>query len=236
MFWVHEAPSSNLGAPTIFLFIVPFSNGHSFAEVMGHDPFMKISRLPLYVTCALALAASMPASVAFAADVGPKIKLKQGQTYMGRFVHDHPIQGIQQPLHSEGRFTVTRGDAITWEIEKPMMTSTIITPKGLSQTLGEFPMLSIKPDRVPFIAVIERDLLWALAGDWDKLRKDFTISTSGTDEAWVATITPIVKPNEKAKPFQKIVAKGGRYVDSAEIILPSGAVDTVSFSDQFITK
>ena len=178
----------------------------------------------------------MPVSAAFAADVGPKIKLKPGQTYMGRFVHDHPVQGVEQPLHSEGRFTITRGDMITWEIEKPMMTNTIITPKGLTQTLGDFPLLQVKPDRVPFLAELEKNLLWALSGDWDKLRENFEVTTSGTDQSWIVTITPIPKPAEKAKPFQKIVARGGKHVDSAQVVLPSGSVDTVSFSDQFVTK
>jgi len=193
---------------------------------------MKTARLPLLVTCALAFAAATPCP-AYAADVGPRVKLKAGQTLMGTFTQEHPVQGYDQPIKTEGRFSISPGDMITWQIEKPMMTNTIINAKGLTQTIGDFPLLRIKPEQVPYLLELESDLLQALSGDWDGLRGKFNISASGSNEAWVATITPRQTPNTP-KPFRKVIAKGGRYVESAEVILPSGATDHLTFSDQFI--
>jgi len=195
---------------------------------------MKKSHPLLLVACVAALAASLPAPVFAALEVGPKIKLKAGQTLRGSFVHEHLVKGFDAPLRTSGTYTITPGDMITWEIEKPMATSTMITSKGLSQTIGNLPLLQIKPAQVPFLADLEKNLLWALDGEWDKLKPDFTITTKGTDQAWEVTITPKPKANAP-KPFQKIVAHGGQYVEAADFVTQSGATDHVTFSDPFIT-
>jgi len=194
---------------------------------------MKMSHRPLLMTCALALAAITPSPI-YAADVGPRVKLHDGQTLMGRFTHEHPVKGYDKPIKTEGNFTIAPGDMITWQIEKPMMTNTIINAKGLTQTIGDFPLLQVKPQQVPYLRNLETDLLWALSGNWDKLRGNFQISTKGSDQAWVVTIQPLEKQGT-AKPFQKIVARGGQYVESADVMLRGGAVDHLTFSEQFVT-
>lgn len=199
---------------------------------------MKICRLP----CLLALGLTLTAGIGFiplcahaAANeaLGPKINLKANQTFMGHFVHEHPVQGFEGPMRSEGHFTVDGNDKIVWAIEKPMMTTTTITNEGLTQSVGNFTLLRVSADKMPFLAEMQKNLLWALSGKWDKLRKDFTITQSGTNDAWEVTITPKEQEGVR-KPFQKLIAKGKTYVEKAEIVLPSGTVDHLTFSNSVI--
>ncbi len=169
------------------------------------------------------------------AKAGPQITLKENQSLTGRFVHDHPVQGFDGPLRSEGRFSVSGKDKIVWAIEKPMATTTTLTPEGLTQSVGQFALLKLNRQQMPFLSEVQKNLLWALAGHWEKLKDDFTItSVESPAQRWTVTFVPKEKVGTR-KPFQKIVAQGSRFVESAEILLQNGVTDHVSFSETTIT-
>ena len=186
-----------------------------------------------FVVCALALLTASPV-LAASGGLGPQIDLKPHQTFTGRFVHQHPVDGFDAPLRSEGRFEVDGKNKIVWAIEKPMMTTTTITDDGLTQGVGGYTLLKISNDKMPFLAELQRDLLWALSGKWSKLEKDFTITQSGTSGAWTVTVTPKETGTATRKPFRQLIAKGSRYVEQAEIVLPSGVTDHLTFSGQAV--
>lgn len=200
---------------------------------MNTSSFLTIAFGALLVT---GLVAPLP-TFAAAGEValGPQINLKAGQSFSGRFIHEHPVDGFDAPMRSEGRFTIDGSDKITWAIEKPMMTTTTITDAGLTQSVGNFTLLKVPVEKMPFLAEVQRNLLWALSGKWEKLKKDFTIAQHGNAQAWEVTITP--KENSTTrKPFQKLVASGSQsFVEKAVVVLPSGVVDHLIFSDPAIT-
>ena len=191
-------------------------------------------RTVLLITALTAsLSFSQPASAA-ANEAGPNIKLKNGQTLSGRFVHEHPVDGFDKPMRTEGRYTVDTNNRIVWAIEKPMMTTTTITNEGLTQSVGQYTLLKVSAQQMPFLAEMQQKLLWAVSGDWEKLKPDFILTHTGGPQAWEVTITPKENP-QKRKPFSKLVARGSRYVERADIVLPSGTVDHVTFSDSAVS-
>lgn len=169
---------------------------------------------------------------ALAAEAGPRLALAQGQSLTGHFIHEHPVQGFTTPLRTEGHFSLQAGGPILWSIEKPMATTTAIDPSGMTQSVGNFPILKISAQQMPFLAEVGSKLVAALNGDWAKLADDYTVVKTGTPARWSVTLTPIEKTGA-AKPFQKLVAHGGRFVESADIVLRTGT-DKVIFSDQAI--
>lgn len=169
------------------------------------------------------------------AKAGPHITFKENQRLTGRFVHNHPVQGFDVPLRSEGRFSVLGKDKIIWAIEKPMATTTTLTPEGLTQRVGQFALLNLTCQQMPFLSDIHKNLLWALAGHWEKLKDDFTVTSVETPaHRWMVTLVPKEKAGTR-QPFQKIVAQGSHFVESAEILLQNGVTDHVSFSETTIT-
>ncbi|MFA6279234.1 MAG: hypothetical protein WC612_00375 [Bdellovibrionales bacterium] len=169
------------------------------------------------------------------AEAGPHITLKEDQSLTGRFVHDHPVQGFDVPLRSEGRFSVSGKDRIVWAIEKPMATTTTLTPEGLTQSVGQFALLRLNRQQMPFLSEVQKNLLWALAGNWERLKGDFTItSVEEPAHRWTVTFVPKEKVGTR-KPFQKIVAHGARFVEDADILLQNGVTDHVSFSETVLT-
>ncbi len=191
----------------------------------------RVVRVSAVMTVGILFLGSMPA----VADGGPRITLKENQSLTGRFVHEHPVQGFDEPLRSEGRFSVSGKDKIVWTIEKPMATTTTLTPEGLTQSVGSFALLKLNRQKMPFLSEVQKNLLWALAGNWEKLKSDFTItSASMPNHRWTVTFVPKDKAGTK-KPFQKIVAQGARFVENVEILLHNGVTDHVSFSETIIT-
>lgn len=162
--------------------------------------------------------------------VGPSISLKDDQILHGRFVHEHPTEGFDRPLRSEGQFSVTAKDKIVWAIEKPMATTTTITSEGLTQSVGTYPLLRLTHAQMPFLAHVQQSLMWALSGQWDKLKKDYIVQIKGDDSRWEVTIKP-KEGSPVPKPFQSMTAQGGKYVEKANILLRNGVSDHVTFSD-----
>ena len=80
------------------------------------------------------------------------------------------------------------------------------------------------------IGRVQKSLLWALSGQWEKLKADYTITREAQGKRWEVTLVPKDKPNVR-KPFQKLVARGEQYVEEAEVLLRGGITDHVAFSE-----
>lgn len=174
---------------------------------------------------------SLLAAPAFADGPGPRIALGPGRVLTGRFAHEHPIEGIANPLRTEGSFTLAPGNLV-WAVEKPMATTTRLAGGTLTQSIGAYPLFQMTPAQMPLLAGAEAQIFAALSGDWAKLNRDYVISRKGDEKAWTVTLTPRAKG---PKPFQKIVARGGLFVDSADIYMKK-TVDRIVFTNQRLVE
>ncbi len=187
-----------------------------------------------FLPLAAALLLALLALPALAEGPGPHLRLKPGQALIGRFIHEHPVKGFDQPMRTEGRFLLSPGKQIVWAIEKPMATTTTLSNGRLVQSVGNLALLEITSEQMPFLSEVEGQILAALSGDWKKLEKDFIVARKAEGEKWVVAITPRERKGA-ARPFQKIVARGGAFVEGADILLKD-AVDHVVFLDQRLIR
>lgn len=190
---------------------------------MTYRPF-----LPLLFLCLFLLTGGS----ARAGEAGPHLELKAGMALTGRFVHEHPVQGFDKPLASEGTFLLAPAQAMRWQIEKPMATTTLVDASGLRQSIGNFVLIKMTPTQMPFLSEVQAQLIAALNGDWKKVEKDFIVKRSGSASAWTVTLVPRVAGRA---PFLRLVATGGRFVDRVRIDMRQGS-DTIVFSGQSVGK
>jgi hypothetical protein len=211
-----------------------YSMGHDFDVLGGLDGLCYYvgDRMKRYfLIFALILLAFAPLQVR-AQVVGPQLNLKGGVALTGRFVHEHPVQGFDKPMRSEGSFLISPMGPMRWTIEKPMATTTTVDEGGLTQSVGTFVLLKMTPQQMPFLADVRAQLLAALNGEWKRLEKDFIVNRKPAKTGWHITLTPRVPGSA---PFQRLVATGNKFVDKVSIEMRS-ATDTIVFSDQALSK
>ena len=186
----------------------------------------------LFICLGLVLGVLFYGACAQASASGPQLNLKAGQSLTGRFVHEHPVQGFDKPMLTEGAFALVPSKQMQWMIQKPMATTTVIDAGGLTQRVGTFVLLKMTPQQMPFLADVQDKLLWALNGEWKKLEKDFVVKRSAKGSGWQVALTP---RNLASAPFQRLVATGGRFVDKVSIEMRQ-STDTIVFTEQAIGK
>jgi hypothetical protein len=186
-------------------------------------------RFALFAVFLLLLAPS-----AAAAD-GPTSSIAKDQVLRGRFVQERQISGFKTALRTEGRFVLAPSRGLIWQAEKPFAVTTIITPAGLDQTVDGKQTLNLDAAKLPFLSRLYAMLGGALAGDWSKMESDFIVTRAGDDRRWQVRMVPR-KADDPAMPFRSIVVNGGRFLDKILLTKPDGDEDTLTFSDQAVTK
>ncbi len=180
----------------------------------------------LITLCALIL--SFPA---FAADplIGQKI-VSSHNVLRGHFTEERQMKGFNGPLRSQGHFVVAPGYGLIWAIEKPFPTTTIITTNGLVQDVGGSKVMQMPVKKMPFLLHLYDMLGGALEGHWQALEKDFIIATTNDGDGWQVTLQPRQADNP-AMPFQTIIVKGNRFVESVLLEKADGDLDALTFNN-----
>jgi|GEM_PF-1232227 len=201
------------------------------ALMMKTHPFFAF--LALFLLCL-----GLSVQPAQASDVGPHIKLSVGQKLSGHFMLQHeslaPSETTREPFSSSGHFVFAPGQQIVWSIEKPFPSDVTISEGKMSFGIGEHKMLDMKTGQLPFLANLESYIRLALNSDWSSLKNDFDIKTSGSNSSWTITVTP----HDDAfatRPFEKMVARGGRFVESADVY-SSKSIEHVTLTNQTISS
>jgi hypothetical protein len=167
-----------------------------------------------------------------AAGVEPSPTIGTGEVLRGGFVQERHLKGFNAPLRSEGHFVLVPGRGLIWRVEKPFAVTTIITAAGLVQQVGGNETMRLAAARLPFLSHLYEMLGGALGGDWHALETDFTVARSGDAAGWQVHLTPRKTDDPLAMPFAAISAKGGRFVETVEMIKPDGDADVLTFLDQ----
>jgi hypothetical protein len=177
--------------------------------------------------------AVIPSPDARAADPQIGEPLKPGEILRGRFVQERSLQGFQAPLKSEGTFVVAQGKGLIWTVEKPFPTTTVITPDGLVQEARGNETLRLPASRVPFLTRLYDMLSGTMTGDWNAMKSQFAVETSGTADNWTLQLRP-KSSGEASMPISEMRIQGGRYVDDVDMHRPSGDRDHLQFHDQTV--
>lgn len=184
------------------------------------------------IVAALALASLASICVA---EVAPAPTLAPGQTLHGRFVQVRHLKGLASPLKSDGTFVLAPGTGLIWRIEEPIKTTTVITPAGIRQIINGSEVQHIYAAKAPFVAHFYDMLNGALMGNWDTMRHDFAVKTTGDRGAWRTVLTPLRPDDPIAGMISSIVITGGKMVDGVEINRANGDSEGMTFLDQTVS-
>ena len=182
----------------------------------------------------VAIAIALLASVCVG-EGAPAPTLAAGQILHGRFVQVRHLKGLASPLKSDGTFVLAPGSGLIWRIEDPIKTTTVITPAGIRQIINGSEVQHIDTAKAPFVAHFYDMLNGALMGNWEAMRHDFAVKTTGDRGAWRTVLTPL-RPNDPiAGMIASIVITGGKMVDGVEINRANGDSESMRFLDQAVS-
>lgn len=154
--------------------------------------------------------------------------LKAGDVLRGRFIQERHMQGFAQPVRSEGSFIVAPGQGLIWKAESPFAVTTVVTQRGLVQSVGGTETTRLSAARLPFLSRLYDMMAGALAGDWRALEGVFAV-TRAADHV---SLLPLKPEDPTAQQIAAINARLGRFVDQVEIVKPNGDFDRLIFRDQ----
>lgn len=159
------------------------------------------------------------------------LTLAGGEVLRGRFTQRRFLQGFNSPLVSTGSFILAPGRGVVWRGEAPFALVTVMGPGGLVQRVAGGTTTHYPASRLPAIVRLYEIFGAALSGDWQKLVSVFDVRRDGTDNDWMVTLTPL-RAGEGTLPLRQVVVRGGRYVDSVEVMRLNGDWDRIEFSQQ----
>ncbi len=139
--------------------------------------------------------------------------------------------GFKTPLHSAGRFVIAPSQGIIWQAEKPFVTKTVITPKGIGQEINDKKSMNMDAGKIPFLTKLYEMIGGVLAGNWDILEHDFKIQRSGTEKKWQVILTTR-KPDDADMPFRSITINGSQFADKIVLDKKDGGSHILTFKNQ----
>ena len=159
------------------------------------------------------------------------LTLASGEVLRGRFTQQRFLQGFNAPLTSTGSFILAPRRGVVWRGETPFVVVTVMGPGGLVQRVSGGATTHYPASRLPAIVRLYEIFGAALSGDWRKLESIFEVRREGTESDWKVTLTPL-RSGEGGVPLRQVVVRGGRYVDSVEVMRINGDWDRIEFSQQ----
>jgi hypothetical protein len=159
------------------------------------------------------------------------LTLASGEVLRGRFTQQRFLQGFNGPLTSTGSFILAPGRGVVWRGETPFVVVTVMGPGGLVQRVSGGATTHYPASRLPAIVRLYEIFGAALSGDWRKLESIFEVRRDGTESDWKVTLTPL-RSGEGGLPLRQVVVRGGRNVDSVEVMRINGDWDRIEFSQQ----
>jgi len=159
------------------------------------------------------------------------LTLASGEVLRGRFTQQRFLQGFNAPLTSTGSFILAPRRGVVWRGETPFVVVPVMGPGGLVQRVSGGATTHYPASRLPAIVRLYEIFGAALSGDWRKLESIFEVRREGTESDWKVTLTPL-RSGEGGLPLRQVVVRGGRYVDSVEVMRINGDWDRIEFSQQ----
>lgn len=181
-----------------------------------------LSLLPVIVATAL-----LPGAVW--AEPTPDIQqirqhLKPATPFRSTFREERHIAALTAPLESEGEMRCLPQKGIVWRVTRPIERTTIITPSGLTIFSG-----TGEQEKISDRANISSALLSLMGGSVEETAENFTITTSGSVNAWSITLTP--KDTLVAEIVSGIVVRGTDRPEALEVQHANGDKVVTTFTE-----
>tara|TARA_Y100001956_G_scaffold81524_2_gene99303 strand:+ start:577 stop:1185 length:609 start_codon:yes stop_codon:yes gene_type:complete len=179
----------------------------------------------------LALIALSPFALAQVTDLNSlQQQLAQSETVRGDFTQSRHLEMFDQPLSSQGTFTLSKSHGLLWQQETPFPVHLVLTEDKLRQTFAGQDPQTITAQENPMAFYFSHVFLAVFHGDTKALKEQFTISFSTQEGSWNIILTPIKAPLNAV--FQHITLKGRDDIEHLELQELRGDKTEIAFTNQ----
>lgn len=147
------------------------------------------------------------------------------QSVSGYFRQQRSIQQLPVALQSNGRFSYSPSEGITWQTVQPVESVLSISEQGL--------LLDSRNQSTPS-PLFARLVLKLFLGDMKALEQYFVVRATGNPGSWRIHLSPT---NEAlALQYENIQVKGGEFTESLMLNESSGDSTTIDFYDVSVSS
>lgn len=179
----------------------------------------------------IALLAVSPFSSATVTDLESlQVQLAQHEIVRGDFTQLRHIEMFEQPLSSQGNFTLSKHQGLLWQQTVPFPVNLVLTKDKLRQTFaGQKPQTVTAKDN-PMAFYFSHVFLAVFHGDTQALQEQFDIAFKVTSGDWTITLTPKQAPLNAV--FETITLVGSQNIDQLTLKEIRGDKTEILFSNQ----
>lgn len=157
-------------------------------------------------------------------------QLSQHDTVRGDFTQKRHIEMFEQPLSSEGQFTLNKEQGLLWQQTTPFPVGLVLTQDKLRQTFaGQTPKV-ITAKENPMAFYFSHIFLAVFHGDTHALKEQFDIAFNAGDKQWTLVLTPLNAPLNAV--FEAITLTGNDNIDRLELNELRGDKTDILFTNQ----
>ncbi len=146
----------------------------------------------------------------------------------GEFDQQKSLVGLKRPVQSSGRFCVLKDRGVLWSTQKPFASTLQLSRAEIVESQGSRVTSRLTAGDEPSVAVISDLLFSVLAGDFGRLRSNFSIDASIDGAAWRARMTP--RDDGMKRVIGAIELGGGEFVRQIIITEASGDRTVIAFT------
>ncbi len=155
-------------------------------------------------------------------------QLAKFEVVRGAFIQTRHLEMFNQPLSSEGQFTLDKTHGLLWQQTTPFPVNLVLTQDKLRQSMGGQEAQIITSEQNPMAFYFSRVFLSVFHGDTAELEKEFTLDFATEDDAWRLTLTPKAAPLNSV--FDTITLQGHQQIERLELREIRGDRTEIEFS------
>lgn len=185
-----------------------------------------MARLSAAVT---AVVAFIPAAAALGADtLGEiRIRLNAHPVVRAEFTQTRRIAALEKPLVTQGRFLVSRGEGVAWQIEHPYRSSYVLKQDSILEVAADGTR-TVRGERDAGAAArINQLVRAATAGDDEAFTNWFQVQASLEGTRWRIALIP--KQQQIAQYVRRVDVAGSEFVEEVEIESSNGDQTRLAF-------
>ncbi len=172
----------------------------------------------MMVLCTAVTAVAAPATGGHMPALGSEAA---GHVLRGTFVQHKHLAELDHALVSSGRYVVARDRGLLWQVEKPVHSTLVITPKALTESSQGQQTAHISAQQQPALGAVASILLAVFQGNTEQLSHYFDMQRSD-DGSSGSALTLIPKTDAVKNFITRLKISGGDTVRRIRIDQPGG--------------
>lgn len=177
------------------------------------------------------LLAISPLSVAQVTDLASlQVQLAKTTIVRGDFAQYRHLEMFEQPLASQGKFTLSKAQGLLWQQVTPFPVQLVLTEDKLRQTFAGQTPQTITAKENPMAFYFSHVFLAVFHGDTQALQQQFAMNFTVNHGQWTLVLTPNQAPLNSV--FQSITLTGEQDIDSLTLQEIRGDKTEIVFSNQ----